>query len=492
MERTAVKHNVYDEREWGKYVDPKEAGEEFVRNLVSGKQQLATYGDLVEDAFYSLYKFRPELNEVKAMASPQRVNHTLMQRAMESPLYQKLRSSTRGDADVSAVASMAMASTLLEKLPEGLKKQVNEATRQAEAGDEGEAEAGDGAEEPSGNQQEGGGGAEADGDGAPEPDPLADAIEGNSTAIDAALKEALDQAMDDVEEQQSLVKTWGNNLGADKKVPFRKRLEYAKRMGANRKFQQIADLLGRYKPMALQKLEERTEDVTNEVVGIETGRNLQLLAPQSLMALADPDLEILFDKNYVESQLLQYKVEGKERNGRGPVVVCWDESGSMQGFREAWAKAVALALMAVAYKQKRHWYGIAFSSTGQVRVSKVDGSESQEKYLETAISVAEHFFCAGTDYVTPLTEALAAIGVREELKKADLVFVTDDECGVPAEFLAKYHEAKKRMQFTAVGVFMGYGSAPVLQTFCDQVLPFEAWQSVGDRDANHIFQKVAS
>ena len=52
---------------------------------------------------------------------------------------------------------------------------------------------------------------------------------------------------------------------------------------------------------------------------------------------------------------MQYELKGTEKQGKGPIVVCVDNSGSMSGDRETWSIVVALALLEIATMPKREF-----------------------------------------------------------------------------------------------------------------------------------------
>src|SRR5947209_5654121 len=106
----------------------------------------------------------------------------------------------------------------------------------------------------------------------------------------------------------------------------------------------------------------------DEVVGITIRAEINRMVSSELALLADPELEILFYRKYYERQLMQIDLRGHEKEGRGPLVIVLDSSGSMIWLlgaklsKEVWAKAVMLALLAIARKQKRDAVVYHFSS----------------------------------------------------------------------------------------------------------------------------------
>lgn len=132
---------------------------------------------------------------------------------------------------------------------------------------------------------------------------------------------------------------------------------------------------------------------------------------------------------------------------------CEDGSGSMSGDREMWAKAVMLCLLDLAKTQKRTMHVIHFGSPGQFE--HIGFTKPEDFNSERIVMAAELFFNGGTDFHTPMKEALEILeaefaetgGVR-----ADVVFITDDECGVDPEFMTDYLERMHKMQSTTWGV----------------------------------------
>ncbi|WP_443258258.1 vWA domain-containing protein [Virgibacillus sp. L01] len=66
-------------------------------------------------------------------------------------------------------------------------------------------------------------------------------------------------------------------------------------------------------------------------------------------------------RKFVEGQTMVYDKKGKETLGKGPIILCLDESGSMRDL-ESQSKGFALALISYAKKQKRDFALISFSN----------------------------------------------------------------------------------------------------------------------------------
>jgi hypothetical protein len=102
----------------------------------------------------------------------------------------------------------------------------------------------------------------------------------------------------------------------------------------------------------------RVQYPPDEVADIKYGSDIGHVLPSELALLADPALEALFFHRYAEGQQIQYELLGNEKQGQGPIILAVDTSVSMTEAlggisKDVWAKAVMLALMAIARLQER-------------------------------------------------------------------------------------------------------------------------------------------
>ncbi|KAK9864590.1 hypothetical protein WJX84_001144 [Apatococcus fuscideae] len=115
----------------------------------------------------------------------------------------------------------------------------------------------------------------------------------------------------------------------------------------------------------------------------------------------------------------------------GPIIICLDTSGSMQGIPEMTAKAVTLECMRSAQRQGRKCYLYSFSGPGQTQERDLS-SETMEDMLE----FLEHTFEGGTDLQAPLHLSLERLQ-KHDWSLADILLVTDGDVPHPASDLLK-------------------------------------------------------
>ncbi|MGF1734406.1 ATPase RavA stimulator ViaA [Photobacterium satsumensis] len=226
----------------------------------------------------------------------------------------------------------------------------------------------------------------------------------------------------------------------------------------------------------LKMVEEQSDNVTDDIVGIHESDDLSKLLPNEAMFLAYPELEVVFYKHLVDKRLLNYKVQGAQRKLRrvkaykrqtkqveqdkGPFIVCIDASGSMNGFPEQCAKALAYGLMQIALAEDRDCYVIMFS-TQQItyELTKQDG-------LSEVLNFLSYSFHGGTD-LGPVLDQSIELMLGGKYKNADLIVLSDFIApSQPDEMMKRINKLKEsRNRFHAVNLSK-YGN-PELMTIFD-------------------------
>ena len=221
---------------------------------------------------------------------------------------------------------------------------------------------------------------------------------------------------------------------------------WAKYLAEDKGIRALCELLGKIRQIELSETIERVRSVASiktsildinsreEIIGIRLGRDLEHVLPSELALLADPDTALLFDLKYVESSLMCFDMQGmqnihrheeteeersiKEAEKRGPMVICIDTSGSMNGMPETVAKAVALFLATKAREQKRPCYLINFSTS----IDTLD--LSADVGMEALLHFLGMSFHGGTDVAPALEHALDTME-QDAYRNADLLVVSD-------------------------------------------------------------------
>jgi hypothetical protein len=130
----------------------------------------------------------------------------------------------------------------------------------------------------------------------------------------------------------------------------------------DQRLRRIAALAGRFKRIAANKRRQRVKHGTDEITDVEQGADLAQALPSELSKLSHRLLRLDFMRSLLERQVMQYRLAGAETLGKGPLVVLLDKSGSMDGPRDVWATALALALLDHAQRERRTYALLGFDS----------------------------------------------------------------------------------------------------------------------------------
>ena len=415
----------------------------------------AKTGALASDVFAALRQYAPTLSDPAQMDAAYRNHHTIMESMLQTSEYQSLHANTQGDDWASGVATAAMVPELLDKLRDEQQNQERQRQQQEQGGTAGQ----DGQGSADGQQQ---------------------GQQEIAQAMRVAARGAADHAQQAVDDARALVEAfggqdsslgpgWGHGEGqGDPLGGLRQKAEFAQQLMNDEMLRRIARLAGRIRLIASQVQREKVQRGVDEVVGVEPTSDVSRLLPQETSLLAQPELVPLFLARWVEGQTMGYRFQGRKPEGRGPIVAIVDESGSMSGDRICWAKAVVLALLAIASKQKRDLRVIhAGASAREMLVEDYPQGKAQPGQV---IATARKFFGGGTSFDAPLTAALDAINTSV-YRRADIIHITDGECAVSAEVLNALDTSRRAKGWRAVGILIGtYGGGQVLAQYCDEVV----------------------
>lgn len=240
------------------------------------------------------------------------------------------------------------------------------------------------------------------------------------------------------------------------------------RVRNNPMLQGITRQLGRMKEM-LSDL--RKNDYTHgrgEKYTVTRGRDMKNLLSGELALMASPATTPLFLRKYHAKGLLQYAKRERVHKGYGDVIVCLDESGSTEGENAEWGKALAIAVQDICAHEGCKYALIHFSGKGKFRTDLfLPGQYSSQDLLSTA----EHFFDGGTDFETPIREALRLIN-EEAFENADILFITDGKKSISDELAEQLQNAIQEARCSVIGLLLDADSPGMefaLEKFCERV-----------------------
>lgn len=241
----------------------------------------------------------------------------------------------------------------------------------------------------------------------------------------------------------------------------------------------------------------RSPRAPTEARGIERSDDLARMLPTEAALLTHPTLRLLWHARRLEHGLAVYRYEGQiqerirvqvassptERSSRqvperGPIVVCLDTSGSMQGAPEQVAKALVLAIARAAHDEGRACKVVLFSGPGDVESLEVDLGPDGLPGLLRLLSMSFH---GGTDVDAPIRIALDTLE-RQGWDRADLLIVSDGAFDLPTGLLEQAEHTRARHDARIHGLLIGVQPSQAMRTLCEPLHVFADWGAVGGVD----------
>jgi uncharacterized protein with von Willebrand factor type A (vWA) domain len=246
---------------------------------------------------------------------------------------------------------------------------------------------------------------------------------------------------------RDLGRLWDLSSGAWRNSGFELIKKYAEILENDKAIKALAALLGRYRKTEMEFEEVEIEKIIvkpkfrlrhatkGEVIGIRESDNISSMLPIEAATLLNPATKAIFLKKFAEKKLATYdfrnqlgdteKLTIKERqlrekeNEKGPIIICVDTSGSMQGIPEQVAKTICFALTRIALRENRKCFLISFST----KIQTTELTDLQNS-LNKLIEFLGMSFNGGTEANPALLKSLEMLE-SSEYNKADVLMISD-------------------------------------------------------------------
>jgi len=297
------------------------------------------------------------------------------------------------------------------------------------------------------------------------------------------------RVLEDLDGAAQNADSWSLQIGGGNSQSAAAQIELGKKLADNAKLRKLGQLVGRMQSQALALRRKLFERANAEMYEVGTGAELSRLLPHELLALRHPVLRRDFARRFLDAELLQYALRAVEEKGRGPVIVCIDGSSSMAGEKEIWSKAVSLTLLDIAQRQRRLFRSICFAAADMpLQILDLNPRQRYLADMRTVLQMAEYFPGGGTDFQKPLSAALQCLR-QARYKRGDIVFITDGECRVDAQWLSEFKRAKDQLGFSLFSILIDVGSSSLgaLKDFSDKITTVTQLTSEAGKD---VFLKL--
>ena len=172
----------------------------------------------------------------------------------------------------------------------------------------------------------------------------------------------------------------------------------------------------------------------SDIVGISMGNDINSLLPQEMAMYTDEATEDIFFKKYISCRLQTFLYKSQSNHPsrslrthqatkHGPMVVCVDTSGSMQGVAEQIALSLCMRLTDLCHSQHRACYLIAFS----VQARPIDVMNDRTQLLNFFQERAH----GNTDARHMLDETFRLLKSVPIYRGADVLWISDFRIPIP-------------------------------------------------------------
>jgi len=253
----------------------------------------------------------------------------------------------------------------------------------------------------------------------------------------------------------------------------------------------------------VQRLDRHTvhvPDMPGQTRGVHRSDRIARMLPAESMLLGHARLRLVWHSRRAERTLLCYEDDDRMeevrlhqsrvarprpglRPGRrpemGPMLVCVDTSGSMQGGAEAVAKAVVLEAIRTANAQHRPCHVFAFGGPDELVEMELAADSAGIERLTRFLGQAFH---GGTDICGPLEKALAKLE-DQRWQLADLLIASDGEFGATPDIVARIDAVKRKLGLRVQGVLTGDRESIGFLEVADNIYAVRDWRRYGGSNA---------
>jgi uncharacterized protein with von Willebrand factor type A (vWA) domain len=252
----------------------------------------------------------------------------------------------------------------------------------------------------------------------------------------------------------------------------------------------------------------RVPEMPGETRGVYRSGRMARMLPSETMLLTHRRLRLVWHARHAERSLLTYEEDDHMREvvhervpvwqpstrrtpdlrmEAGPMLICVDTSGSMQGGPEVVAKAVVLEAMRTAHAQQRACHVFAFGGPGEIVELEVG--------MDTAgiVQLAQFLgqgFRGGTDVCGPIERVVERLA-EERWQLADLLIASDGEFGATPGTAAALARTKTELGLRVLGVLIGDRKTPGMLELADDLYWMPDWRRYGTSDAALSMRSVS-
>lgn len=296
---------------------------------------------------------------------------------------------------------------------------------------------------------------------------------------------AMNRTMESLDRFTENLKTLGVNTELESTEDFDHVLELYKALGDPAALR-FLNKVGKKREIARRAQTHKKRKMQYLIDKVASGDRFDALIDEEIMTLSLEVFSSDFYDRFLNRSLLVYDMEGHTARDRGPIILCYDGSGSMEGIKIEETKALLVAFIEVARIQKRRLITLQFAS--KTEPLYIQEFNPHHVTLEEIMALLAHFIRGGTDFETPLKAAVSLLK-EDQYRHGDILMITDGFSDIHPDFKKAFSRTKAAMAFKLYAIIIHgetYGDYGDLGEISDEIL------EIRDRDLSNWNEKISA
>ncbi|MDK9711026.1 VWA domain-containing protein [Acidaminobacter sp.] len=296
---------------------------------------------------------------------------------------------------------------------------------------------------------------------------------------------AMNKTIDSIDRFTENLKSLGVNSDLEVTDDFDHVLELYKALGEPSAIR-FLNKVGKKREIAKRAQYQKKRKMQYIIDKVAVGDRFDALIDEEITTLSMDVFSDDFYDRFLNRSLLVYEMEGHAARDRGPIILCYDGSGSMEGIKIEETKALLVAFIEVARIQKRRLITLQFAS--KTEPLYIQEFNPNHVTIEEIMRLLGHFIRGGTDFETPLKAAVELLK-EDRYRRADILMITDGFSDIRDGFKKAFNQWKSAMAFKLYAIIIHgetYGDYGDLGEISDEIL------EIRDRDLSNWNEKISA
>lgn len=296
---------------------------------------------------------------------------------------------------------------------------------------------------------------------------------------------AINKTIDSIDRFTENLKSLGVNSDLEVTDDFDHVLELYKALGEPSAIR-FLNKVGKKREIAKRAQYQKKRKMQYIIDKVAVGDRFDALIDEEITTLSMDVFSDDFYDRFLNRSLLVYEMEGHAARDRGPIILCYDGSGSMEGIKIEETKALLVAFIEVARIQKRRLITLQFAS--KTEPLYIQEFNPNHVTIEEIMRLLGHFIRGGTDFETPLKAAVELLK-EDRYRRADILMITDGFSDIREGFKKAFNQWKSAMAFKLYAIIIHgetYGDYGDLGEISDEIL------EIRDRDLSNWNEKISA